>query len=114
MCGTEMGKLGTSGATRRYLFGDLALVAFLLAQALDGVLTYMGVSAHGPRIEGNPLIAWLMATIGDGPGLATAKVMAGAFGIVLHLSDVHKAVAVLTAFYLAVAIVPWISILFVF
>ena len=110
-----MGQVSTAGGTRRrYLFGDIALVAFLLAQAFDGVLTYVGVSIYGPHIEGNPLIAWLMATIGEGPGLATAKVTAGIFGIALHLSDVHKAVAALTVFYLAVAIAPWCAILFVF
>ena len=101
------------GATRRYLFGDLALLAFLLAQALDGVLTYVGVHTYGPRIEGNPLIAWLMSNLGDALGLATAKVTAGGLGIALHVSGVHMIVALLTAFYLAVAIVPWVAILYV-
>ena len=102
------------GDTRRYVFGDLALVVFLLAQALDGALTYVGVSTYGPAMEGNPLIAWLMAAMGEGPGLATAKVTAGAFGIALHLSAVHKAVALLAAFYMAVAVIPWVAILFIF
>ena len=109
-----MVKLGTQGHTGRQRWGDIALVLFLLAQAADGVLTYVGVSTYGPHMEGNPLIAWLMVTIGDAAGLATAKVTAGAFGIALHLSAVHKAVALLTAFYLAVAVVPWVAILFVF
>lgn len=100
------------GANRRSLFGDLALVVFLLAQASDGVLTYVGVSAYGPAMEGNPLIAWLMAAIGEGPALATAKATAGIFGIALHMSAVHKAVAFLAIFYLVVAICPWIAILF--
>jgi uncharacterized membrane protein len=107
-------KLSTSGGTRRYLFGDLALLAFLLAQALDGVLTYVGVNTYGPRIEGNPIVGWLMGTFGEGLGLATAKVTAGGFGILLHLSGVHMAVALLTVFYVAVAIIPWVAILFVF
>ena len=33
---------------------------------------------------------------------------AATFGIALHLVSVHKAVAVLALFYLAVAVVPWI------
>ena len=33
------------GSTRRYLFGDIALLVFLLAQASDGVLTYRGQDA---------------------------------------------------------------------
>jgi Domain of unknown function (DUF5658) len=104
--------MGTAGTTRRNIFGDLALVAFLLAQASDGVLTYIGVSTYGLHVEGNPLIGWLMSAMGEGPALATAKLAAGFFGIALHLSAVHRAVALLAAFYVAVAIVPWVAILF--
>jgi hypothetical protein len=50
--------------------------------------------------------------MGRGVALAAAKSLAGAFGIALHLSSVHRVVAALAAFYIAVAIVPWISILF--
>ena len=104
--------MGTGGASRRSLFGDVALLVFLLVQASDGVLTYVGVSMYGLGIEGNPLVGWLMSTIGEGPGLATAKLAAGGFGIALHLSDVHRAVALLAVFYVAVAILPWMAILF--
>lgn len=95
-----------------WTFGNLAVIVFLLAQASDGVLTYVGVATYGPGIEGNPLIAWLMAAMGEGPALATAKLTAGMFGIALHLSAVHRTVAVLAAFYLVVAIGPWMAILF--
>jgi hypothetical protein len=94
------------------MFGDLALILFLLAQASDGVLTYIGVSLYGPHIEGNPVIGWLMAAMGEGPALATAKLAAGGFGIALHLSAVHKAVACLALFYVVVAVCPWVAILF--
>ena len=104
--------MGSAGGTRRSMFGDIALIAFLLAQASDGVLTYIGVSTYGLHIEGNPLIAWLMSAMGEGPALATAKLAAGFFGIALHLSAVHKAVALLAGFYVAVAIIPWVTILF--
>jgi hypothetical protein len=97
---------------RRRLFGDLAVIVFLLAQVSDGVLTYIGVSTYGASIEGNPLITWLMSAMGQGPGLATAKLTAGCFGVALHLSSVHKAVALLACFYIVVAIIPWIGILF--
>jgi hypothetical protein len=107
-----MATVGTHPGNRQW-FGDIALVVFLLAQALDGVLTYIGVSTHGLGMEGNPLIAWLMAQMGEGAGLATAKLTAGAFGIALHLSAVHRAVALLAAFYFVVAIAPWTMILFV-
>ena len=107
-----MTKVGTPPGNRR-LFGDIAVIVFLLAQASDGVLTYIGVSIYGLGMEGNPLIAWLMASLGEGPGLAAAKITAGVFGIALHLSAVHNAVALLALFYLVVAIAPWTVILFV-
>jgi hypothetical protein len=93
-------------------FANIVVVIFLLAQACDGVLTYVGVSLYGTAMEGNPLLAWLMDQMGQGAALATAKGMAGAFGIALHLSSVHRILAALAAFYIAVAIVPWIAILF--
>ena len=105
-------KVGTDKPTRRNLFGDIALLLFLLAQASDGVLTYVGVATYGVGIEGNPVIAWLMGTMGEGPALTMAKVTAGMFGIALHLSSVHKVVAVLALFYFAVAVFPWVAILF--
>jgi hypothetical protein len=105
-------KVSTPGAKGRDRFGDVALVAFLLVQALDGVLTYVGVSTYGPHIEGNPVVAWLIACLGRGPALATAKLAAGGFGVALHLSSVHRAVAVLAAFYLAVAVIPWVALLY--
>lgn len=112
MYATEAVKVSSVGATGRSVFGDLALLVFLLAQAFDGALTYVGVSTFGPAIEANPLIGWLMASLGDGPGLALAKGTAGVFGIALHLSDVHKAVAALAGFYLIVAVGPWCALLF--
>jgi len=106
------GKVGSRRSTGRDLFGDVALVVFLLAQASDGVLTYVGVSTYGTHIEANPLIGWLMALLGEGAALATAKAAAVIFGIALHLSSVHRAVAALAILYLAVAVFPWIAILY--
>ena len=105
-------RIGCAGAIRRSKFGDVALVAFLAAQACDGVLTYVGVSIYGLRMEGNPLLVWLMATMGRGMAVATAKTAAGVFGIALHLSSVHRVVALLAFFYVAVAVLPWIGILY--
>ena len=97
---------------RANFFGNFVVVAFLLAQALDGVFTYVGVRQYGLSVEANPLLGWLMASFGSGIALAAAKAAAGAFGIALHLSAVHRLVAALAAFYLAVAVVPWIALLF--
>jgi hypothetical protein len=94
------------------LFGDIALVAFLLVQCFDGVFTYVGVSAFGIGIEANPVVAGLMTQLGHGPGLLSAKIIASVLGICLHFRQVHAAVAMLTAFYATAAIAPWTIILF--
>jgi uncharacterized protein DUF5658 len=88
-------------------FGDIAVVTFMVVQALDGVLTYLGVHIWGPTVEANPLISSAVAFAGPGTGVAMAKLFAVGLGMVLHLRRVHGVVALLTAFYLAVAIVPW-------
>jgi uncharacterized membrane protein len=102
------------GNTRKQwtLFGNAAIVAFLLAQVLDGALTYVGVQAFGHRVEANPLLAWLMQAVGPGTALASAKAVAAGFGAFLHLVEVHVIVAALTAVYLAAAVVPWTALLF--
>jgi hypothetical protein len=97
--------------SRRW-FGDLVIVAFLLAQCFDGIFTYVGVLTYGIGIEANPVIASLMTVFGFGPALAGAKVVAGVLGICLHLRQIHSAVAILSLFYLTVAILPWGYILF--
>ena len=88
-------------------FGDIAVVTFMVVQALDGVLTYLGVHIWGPTVEANPLISSAVAFAGPGTGVALAKLFAVGLGMILHLRRVHGVVALLTAFYLAVAIVPW-------
>ena len=107
-----MVNVGTAASTDRSLFGDAALLLFLIAQACDGVLTYVGVTLYGSHIEGNPLISWLMSAMGQGPALTAAKLTAGCFGIALHLSSVHRVVALLAAFYFVAAVGPWITILY--
>ena len=97
---------------RRSRFGDLAVVLFLMAQAADGALTYVGVRQLGLAVEANPLISWLIVSFGEVGALAGAKLVAGGFGIALHLSAVHKVVAGLTLFYVVVAVFPWIAILY--
>ena len=93
-------------------FGNLVVIAFLVAQACDGVFTYVGISVYGAHMEANPVLGWMMQTMGQGMALAAAKSVAGAFGIALHLSSVHRVVAALALFYIAVAVVPWMAILF--
>jgi hypothetical protein len=97
---------------RKSWFGDFVIVTFLLAQCLDGAFTYVGVLTFGIGIEANPIIASLMMAFGFGPALAGAKIVAGVLGICLHLRQIHAAVAALSVFYLAAAILPWTAILF--
>ena len=97
---------------QRSFFGDAVLVVFLLAQCFDGVFTYVGVISFGPGVEANPLVAALMGSVGYAAGLVAAKSIAIAFGSGLHLRGVHSAVAFLAAFYLLVALLPWMAILF--
>jgi hypothetical protein len=33
----------------RSLFGDVVVIAFVLAQCMDGVFTYLGIGIWGPR-----------------------------------------------------------------
>ena len=91
--------------------GEIAILAFFLAQALDAAFTYWGVAMHGRDIEGNPLLASLMFSIGEGPALASAKLTAAGCGMVLHLTQVHRIVTVLTVFYVCAALLPWMYVL---
>jgi hypothetical protein len=91
--------------------GDWIVLAFLVTQALDGVLTYVGLASIGRVAEGNPLVASLMAVFGLGAGLAGAKLVAGSLGIALHLFGTHRLVALLTVVYVAAAIVPWAALI---
>jgi hypothetical protein len=96
--------------TKESPFGDLVVLAFLIVQALDGALTYVGLSTIGRVVEGNPLVASLMAAFGLGLGLTGAKLFAASLGIALHLFGAHRLIAALTAFYVAGAIVPWMAV----
>ena len=109
--GTSLPKVWSAPAPR-VRFGNVVLGLFLLAQCLDGVLTYIGVVTFGTGVEANPLIATLVGYLGAATALVTAKTIAAALGIALHVRGVHGAVALLTAFYFAVAILPWVAILY--
>lgn len=89
------------------LFGDLAMLVFVIVQGLDGALTYLGLHIWGMSIEANPLVTSAMSLGGPGAGLAAAKLFAVGLGMVLHLRRVHLIVALLSVFYIAVAILPW-------
>lgn len=84
---------------------------FLLSQALDGIFTYLGLQQFGPGAEANPLIVSVIPVLGQGLAVASAKLFAASLGMILHLRGVHRAVAVLTALYVTLAVVPWTLLL---
>lgn len=98
--------------SHRSVFGDVVLVTFLVAQVLDGAFTYLGVMTYGTSAEANPVIASLMLHLGHGTALMMAKLVAAVLGIGLHLRGTHGAVALLAAFYVTAAVLPWALILF--
>jgi hypothetical protein len=100
--------------TKESPYGNFAVLAFMIVQALDGALTYVGLITIGPVAEGNPLVAGLMAAFGLGLGLAGAKLFAASLGIALHLFGAHRLIAALTAVYLVGAIFPWMAVFAIF
>ena len=99
--------MGRRLVTGHGAFGDLAVLVFVVVQCLDGVFTYLGLHIWGISIEANPLVSSAVSFAGVGPGLAAAKLVAVGLGVLLHVRRVHFVVAALSAFYIAVAILPW-------
>src|SRR6185295_1388703 len=96
---------------KRSLFGDVVLLAFLAAQVCDGAFTYLGVHHFGIDIEANPIVGWYIAALGIGYALLATKALAVACAAVLHIFARHRVIAVLTFFYLVLAISPWVHLL---
>src|SRR5262249_13325708 len=96
--------------TPRCLFGDSAVLCFLLVQCLDGAFTYLGVRFWGLGIEANPIIVSAVSAVGLAGGLAAAKLVAAALGVALHIHRAHALVALLTVVYVAGAILPWTAL----
>ncbi len=86
----------------------LVLVIFLIAQVLDGVLTYTGIRQLGIDVEVNQLLVFYIETFGVGTALVGAKGVACACGLILYVAHYHRPLAVAAGAYLGVAIVPWL------
>ncbi|MCC6219817.1 MAG: hypothetical protein IT291_01095 [Deltaproteobacteria bacterium] len=97
----------------------LALGSFLVVlQALDAILTGMGVARFGSSIEGNPLLRSLMDEVGTVSALAYAKILAIVVVVTLTLITakvpwVKRALGAISAVYVFGAILPWTYILFI-
>ena len=86
-------------------------LAFVIVQVLDGVMSYVGVSLHGPDIEANPLVGWYLAMFGPAVGFTVAKLFAVTCGAVLYFTARHRWVAILTLVYIVFAVGPWVQLL---
>jgi uncharacterized membrane protein len=83
-------------------------VIFLIAQVLDGLLTFQGIRMFGIGIEANRLIAAAIQAFGPHWALFAAKLLACLCGYILYRTASHEPLAITTGLYLGVAIVPWI------
>jgi len=88
----------------------LVLLLFLTAQAVDGLFTYVAVSAYGPSAEANLILAGWMALIGPAPTLLVAKTIAAGAGVLVYRHGLHGVLAALTAVYATVAVGPWLHV----
>ena len=89
----------------------IVFIVFLLAQFLDGVLTYVGVSLLGIEVEANILLAASMAAIGAPTTLLVAKLLACVCGYILYRTAWHRPLAITAGLYVGVAVIPWLGIL---
>jgi hypothetical protein len=85
-------------------------IAFVLVQALDGVLTLVGMHTFGLRIEANPLIAWYAHALGPEVAVSAAKLFAVGCGVALYLTAHYRTIAALALTYVLAALGPWIHV----
>ena len=90
---------------------QLVFLIFLIAQALDGALTYAGIRQMGLGVEMNGLLVFYMEAIGIGAALVAAKTVACACGLILYFTHYHRPLAVAAGGYIGVAVVPWLVVL---
>ena len=90
--------------------GTAVFAVFLVAQILDGALTYFGITLLGIEMEANPLLAASMHSIGAPQALIAAKLLACACGYILYRTEFHRPLAITAGLYVGVAIVPWLHI----
>lgn len=84
-----------------------AFALFAAVQLADGMLTVNGVQRYGLAAEGNPIIHLSMQTFGVTTALASWKLLSLVAGAVLHLTERHLALAVLTVIAVVTATIPW-------
>lgn len=78
-----------------------------MAQLLDALLTYGGVSRLGIEVEMNLILANWMHLVGPGVTLTVAKVIACLCGLFLYSTARHRMLAVAAGLSIGVGVVPW-------
>jgi hypothetical protein len=101
---------GRSLLPGHHSLADAIWIAFVVVQALDGAMTFIGMNTFGMRIEANPLLVWYAQALGPALALAAAKLFAVACGAALYLTAQHKTLAALAFIYVVGAIGPWIHV----
>ena len=84
---------------------------FLVAQILDALFTYSGVSRLGIDVEMNQLLAGGMRIVGPALTLTAAKIVACLCGFFLYSTARHRALAVAAGLSIGVAVIPWCVVL---
>lgn len=118
--GQQTGVSAAGRSTRKFSsIQAIGIGSFLvLLQAIDAVLTSIGIGRYGVSVEANPLLRHFMLEFGHIQTLAVLKATAILVIIILtvvsfRLHWVQKALGAVSFIYLALAIVPWAYILFV-
>lgn len=90
--------------------GPLVFAIFLMAQLLDGILTYWGVSRFGIDLEMNGLLATTMHSIGPAPALLLAKALACGCGLMLYANRYLRPLAAVSGLCVGIAVLPWLFV----
>ena len=91
--------------------GIAAVALFSAVQLADAILTAEGVARFGLGMESNPVIAMAIGAVGAGATMSIAKLIAVAGAMGLHGLRCYHTLALLTVFYVFVAVLPWTSLL---
>ena len=87
-----------------------------LCQILDGLLTWLGVSVYGVKLEGNAFIRMLIEAYGAAPALLVAKLFAVSLVVFLTWYAhgrrwFRPMIVLLSVIYVMFAIWPWTYIM---
>ena len=71
------------------------------------MFTYAGIASFGRDVEANPIVSWYIGMYGAVAALIGVKLLALACGVILHLTAMHRVIAVLVVVYAVGALWPW-------